>query len=77
VHTPHPWPLGAVQELLLAQVLADGRREALVWETLRAHACWDGQFCEAYDETTGAVASRHWFAWPGAALAMAALARAG
>ena len=53
----------------MAQILADEPRRVAAWESLIARACWDGQFCEAYDETTGLVASRHWFAWPGAALA--------
>lgn len=73
VHTPHPWPLGAVQDLLVARSLGDDVRWATAWQTLRDRACWDGLFCEAYDETSGAVASRHWFAWPGAALAMVML----
>lgn len=73
VHTPHPWPLGDAQELLVAQLVGDHARHATVWQKLSELACWDGLFPEAYDETTGAVASRHWFAWPGAALAMLAL----
>ncbi len=74
VHTPHPWPLGAVQALLVAGLLRDAPWRERAWRTLRDRACWDGMLCEAYDEATGAVASRHWFAWPGAALAMLALA---
>jgi hypothetical protein len=31
---------------------------------------WDGMLPEAYDETSGAVASRHWFAWPAALRAL-------
>jgi hypothetical protein len=74
VHTPHPWPLGAVQALLVAGLLRDAPWRERAWRTLHDRACWDGMLCEAYDEATGAVASRHWFAWPGAALAMLALA---
>jgi meiotically up-regulated gene 157 (Mug157) protein len=74
VHTPHPWPLGAVQALLVAGLLDDAPAGARAWHTLHDRACWDGMLSEAYDEATGTVASRHWFAWPGAALAMLALA---
>ncbi|MDQ5852995.1 MAG: glycoside hydrolase family 125 protein, partial [Chloroflexota bacterium] len=74
VHTPHPWPLGDIQEMLVAQLLGDEQRRERVWHKLAGLACWDGLFPEAYDEHTGEVASRHWFAWPGAALAMVVLA---
>lgn len=73
VHTPHPWPLGDVQELLLARLLGDQTRHAAIWRKVLDLAGWDGLLPEAYDETTGQVASRHWFAWPGAALTMVAL----
>ncbi len=32
-------------------------------------AQWDDALFEACDAASGAVVSRHWFAWPGAALA--------
>lgn len=73
VHTPHPWPLGDIQELIVARTLGDQPRQEAIWRKLGDLACWDGSLPEAYDEATGAVASRPWFAWPGAALAMIAL----
>ncbi len=68
VHTPHPWPLGELQELLVANLRGEKERQARIWKKLEKVACWDGMFPEAYDETTGQVASRHWFSWPGSML---------
>lgn len=68
VHTPHPWPLGDVQELLYAQVLGDQERWQRVWQKLKQVVQWDGLFSEAINEETGQVKSRHWFSWPGAFL---------
>ena len=64
VHTPHPWPLGDLQEIILARVTKDEARERRAKERLEHVQTWDGMLPEAYDETSGAVASRHWFAWP-------------
>ena len=64
LHTPHPWPLGDLQEIVVARVLGDAAREQRCWTRLERVEMWDGLLPEAYDETTGAVASRHWFAWP-------------
>lgn len=68
VHTPHPWPLGDVQELLYAQAIGDQARWQRVWQKLKQVVQWDGLFPEAINETTGQVESRHWFSWPGASL---------
>lgn len=64
VHTLHPWPLGDLQEIVIGRVLRDRVRIAAAEARLRAVRTWDGMLPEAYDERTGAVASRHWFAWP-------------
>ncbi|HET7699406.1 MAG TPA: glycoside hydrolase family 125 protein [Candidatus Limnocylindria bacterium] len=64
VHTPHPWPLGDLQELVVARVQGDRARAADAGARLRRVAMWDEMLPEAYEERTGAVASRHWFAWP-------------
>ena len=64
VHTLHPWPLGDLQDLVLGRVLRDRPRVKRARERLRRVATWDGMLPEAYDEQTGEVASRHWFAWP-------------
>jgi meiotically up-regulated gene 157 (Mug157) protein len=73
VHSPHPWPLGAIQELYLSRLFQDKPRFAATWARLLKIACWDGNFAEAIDEDSGQVASRHWFGWPGAMLAMVLL----
>ena len=70
VHTPHPWPLGDLQEIVLARVMDDPAREKRATERLARVETWDGMLPEAYDETSGAVASRHWFAWPAALRAL-------
>ncbi|MBZ0316822.1 MAG: glycoside hydrolase family 125 protein [Anaerolineae bacterium] len=69
VHTRAAWPLGDVQELIVAQVLGDADREKKARENLMSAAQWDGALPEAVDPITNAVVSRHWFAWPNAALA--------
>lgn len=74
VHTPHPWPLGDVQELLYAQMIGDQERWQRVWLKLKQVVQWDGLFSEAINEETGQVESRHWFSWPGAFLATILLA---
>ena len=73
LHTRHPWPLGDLQEIVVARVLGDAARESRGWARLNRVETWDGLLPEAYDETTGAVASRHWFAWPAAVRALLAL----
>ena len=73
VHTRAPWPLGDVQDLIIARLLHDAGRERRAWEHLRRAALWDGALPEATHGDTGEVVSRHWFAWPNAALACAAL----
>ncbi len=73
LHTRHPWPLGDLQGIVVARVLADAKREKRALERLDKVETWDGLLPEAYDEATGAVASRHWFAWPAALRALLAL----
>jgi hypothetical protein len=73
LHTPHPWPLGDLQEIVVARILGDAARERRGWERLERIETWDGLLPEAYDETTGAVASRHHFAWPAALRALLAM----
>ncbi|HUG05170.1 MAG TPA: glycoside hydrolase family 125 protein [Candidatus Limnocylindria bacterium] len=73
LHTRHPWPLGDLQEVVVARVLGDPEREREALERLERVETWDGLLPEAYDETTGAIASRHWFAWPAALRALLAI----
>jgi hypothetical protein len=70
VHTPHPWPLGDLQEIVVARATGDTARERRARGRLAQVETWDGMLPEAYDETSGAVASRHWFAWPAALRAL-------
>jgi hypothetical protein len=61
-------PLGDIQELIIARATGDSVREERARDHLRGAAQWDGALPEAYDPATGEVVSRHWFAWPNAAL---------
>ena len=70
VHTRHPWPLGDLQEIVIARVTKDAAREQRARERLAEVQTWDGMLPEAYDETSGTVSSRHWFAWPTALRAL-------
>ncbi len=67
-HTPGAWPLGDAQELLWARVIGDEARCTRVLQRVHATAFPDGALPEARDPQTGAPISRHWFAWPNAAL---------
>lgn len=73
VHTRAPWPLGDVQAWIIAQTMQDAGAEKQAWDFLRAAAQHDGALPEAYHPETRQVFSRHWFAWPNAALACAVL----
>ncbi len=70
VHTRAPWPLGDIQELLLANLTQDEAKRDNLETHLKHAAQWDGALSEAYDAETYAVVSRHWFAWPNAFYAM-------
>ena len=70
LHTPRPWTLGDLQEIVVARAMADRDREVRARERLAAVETWDGLLAEAYDEATGAVAARHWFGWPTALRAL-------
>jgi uncharacterized protein len=70
LHTPHPWPLGDLQEIVVARLTRDRAREQRARDRLARVETWDGMLPEAYDENSGEVASRHWFAWPAAVRAL-------
>ena len=70
LHTPRPWTLGDLQEIVVARVIGDRARESRARERLARVETWDHLLAEAYDQSNGAVAARHWFAWPGAVRAM-------
>ncbi|MCC6803829.1 MAG: glycoside hydrolase family 125 protein [Anaerolineae bacterium] len=69
VHSPAPWALGDVQDLIVARALGDNSREARARAALRFAAQGDGALPEAYNAGGGSVYSRHWFVWTNAALA--------
>lgn len=73
VHTRAAWPLGDVQEWLIAAAAGDSQRAENVRARVGAVAQPDGGLPEAYDVATGGVVSRYWFAWPTAAYACVAL----
>jgi meiotically up-regulated gene 157 (Mug157) protein len=53
VHTPAPWPLGDVQDLIAARALGDEDRARRAWDRLHTAARWDGALPEAsHAETT-------------------------
>ncbi len=66
LHTPHPWPLGDLQRVVVARLRADAAAEDEAWSRLDQVSMSDGLLPEAYHERTGAAVSRHWFAWPAA-----------
>ena len=68
IHTPAPWSLGDVQELIIAQTLSEHEREKEVIQRLKRAAQWDGALPEAYNSETYKVISRNWFVWPNAML---------
>lgn len=67
-HTPGPWTLGDVQAWACARVRGDASAEQSALRRLELVAFADGMLPEAYD-ADGVQRIRHWFAWPGAALA--------
>lgn len=69
IHTPAPWPLGDIQEMIIAQTLGDHGRARRAEARLVAAAQWDGALPEATAPDSIRVVSRHWFAWPNALLA--------
>lgn len=67
-HTPGPWTLGDVQAWTCARILGGGAAVNAAVARLEEVAFADGMLPEAYGADTD-VRVRHWFAWPGAALA--------
>ena len=68
VHTAGAWTLGDVQAWIRARCTADAAGMNAAIERLARVAMPDGMLPEAYD-TESLAPVRHWFAWPGAALA--------
>jgi uncharacterized protein len=69
-HTAGPWTLGDVQAWLHARLLRDSVGVAAALARLEEVAFADGMLPEAYSpQRSDDWRVRHWFAWPGAALA--------
>jgi uncharacterized protein len=69
-HTPGPWALGDVQAWIVARTIGDEVSAADALARLRAVAFGDAMLPEAYSVGLDPdLRVRHWFAWPGAALA--------
>ena len=67
-HTPGPWTLGLIQAWIRARTVNDDDATRAALRQLEDVAYVDGMLPEAYD-ADGDDRVRHWFAWPGAALA--------
>ena len=67
-HTPGVWTLGDLQAWIYARVVGDASAAQPALQRLEMVAFADGMLPEAYDPD-GDERIRHWFAWPGAALA--------
>jgi hypothetical protein len=67
-HTPGTWPLGDIQEWVAFGLIGERERAVRALRRLVDAATGDGMFPEAYDQDTGRIAARPWFAWPGAVL---------
>jgi hypothetical protein len=68
-HTPGTWPLGDVMGWVAFGLMEDEASSEAALERLVGAAFTDGMLPEAYDPEGSGSAVRHWFAWPGAALA--------
>lgn len=67
VHTPGAWTLGDIQAWIRARAVGDAAGMAAALDRLHGVAFGDGMLPEAYGPDGTPL--RHWFAWPGAALA--------
>jgi meiotically up-regulated gene 157 (Mug157) protein len=67
-HTGGVWTLGDLQAWIRARAMGDEAGAAAALGRLEEVAFADGMLPEAYDPDD-ASPIRHWFAWPGAALA--------
>ncbi len=66
VHTKAPWPLGDIQEAIIAKETNNQERFNVTVKRINQAAQFDGALPEAYSSDDNSVFSRHWFAWPNA-----------
>ncbi len=69
-HTQGTWTLGDIGRWVAAGVRGDREEAEAALERLVEVAFGDGMLPEAYDPDGSGGVVRHWFAWPGAALAV-------
>ncbi len=75
-HTPGTWPLGDIMGWVAFGLMDEAEPSEAALERLVRSAFGDGMLPEAYDPEGSGSAVRHWFAWPGAALASIVLEHA-
>ena len=68
-HTPGTWSLGDIMGWVAFGLMDDEEASEGALERVVQSAFSDGMLPEAYDPDGSGSAVRHWFAWPGAALA--------
>ena len=68
-HTPGTWTLGDIVGWVGFGLMGEDEQSEVALERLVRSAFTDGMLPEAYDPEGSGQAVRHWFAWPGAALA--------
>jgi uncharacterized protein len=68
-HTPGTWTLGDIMGWVAFGLMGEDAPSEAALDRLIRSAFTDGMLPEAYDPEGSGSAVRHWFAWPGAALA--------
>ena len=68
-HTPGTWSLGDIMGWVAFGLMEEESLSEAALERLIRSAFSDGMLPEAYDPEGSGSAVRHWFAWPGSALA--------
>jgi meiotically up-regulated gene 157 (Mug157) protein len=68
-HAPGKWPLGDLQELMIALYEGNSDKIQAIDSHLSKSFFMDGLLPESVDSKTGEFKTRSWFAWPGAVYA--------
>ena len=64
IHTPGGWPLGNVQEYIVARIQGQqAHADAIMQRQVAVGQC-DSALPETYDPESGQAYARHWFSWP-------------
>ena len=63
-HTPGGWPLGNVQEYIVARIQGEqAHADAIMQRQVAVSQC-DSALPETYDPESGQAYARYWFSWP-------------